>query len=762
MEVSKSNMKQAEKKLTPDQIGLEMVDRLIPEFSDEAVDYLQDKQRLAENEVSRRCLSKYRGYPIEAVDWLVDQKKIGITKEGDWSTPFEGFFKIGEEFHHRVFGRHINIQRGDTRYWVCHPKGQPLPMVPFYLGDYLNAETVIIVEGAWDAMAMAIGAGWHLPGRFPLNVSILGIRGLHTLRDFFGFFGKIWGGKRKFLVIADNQGEYEWIRTPMLYRKLIEKASGIWFTHFKEEYGKDANDALRKGAFKEWHLEKLINQLEPGVFRPKEVHYGPLVFKKHLENIDPPVIPQGQRLYGVNGAKDEFPLEVFPPLIRRLVEEQARIHKIEIQQSCLSVMGAVSSAIGPSIVADGFAPGWITHANLYSLITAPPGSGKTTLLKFFDPVREKEAKLREVFENEILPGLKARKNELERQKRRVENKKSAQGVPSLSPKEIERELQELDKRMQNWPTFLVGKSTTPCLVRTINAFDQYLFQILDESSSQIFQVLGFGKKNEDGADIDFYLSQYSKAPYSNDTVTRGRITANGCLGFTWLMQPVVKQKLQSCKEAGARGFLARCLLVDARNTEIPTPDEIYEPCKEDWLAYNQGIQKLLDFRLTEKPKSLDCDTAAQKRLLGIHIEETHFRNSILRQWKDFFGRQREHIIKHYVNLYGMEMVFAEGDFNPGFCTQRLEKAIRLGKWFHEELAGMVRLDTGHGSKEALSRVTEWINSFKDSMISQGYIKDRCISIDKFRTLWSLHPGAFVAWKQFNDYGRPTVIVGTAN
>lgn len=755
-------MKPADNKLTPDQIGLDMVDRLIPEFSDEAVDFLRDNIRLAENEVSRKILAKYRGFSMEGVDWLVSQKKVGISEEGNWVTPFEGFFQVNENFHHRVFGRHINVQRGDRRYWVCQPKDQPLPIVPFYLGDYRTAETIIIVEGAWDAMAMAIGAEWHLPERFPLNVSIIGIRGLHALRDLFGFFGKIWTGRRKFLVIADNGGKYEWIRTPILYRGLIEKASSIWLTHLDEKLGKDPNDGLRNGAFKDWSPEVLIGQSELGVFRPKEINYGPLVFRKYLERVDPPVIPQGQRLYGVNGAKEEFPLEVFPPLMRRLIEEQARIHKIETSQSGLCVMGAVSSAIGPSIVAEGFAPGWITHANIYSLITAPPGSGKTTLLKFFDPIRDREEKLREAFENETLPGLKARKNELERQKRRLDAKKGSSGTPIREPKEIERELQELEKRIQNWPTLLVGKSTTPSLVRTIQAFDKFLFQVLDESSSQIFQVLGFGKKGEDGADIDFYLSQYSKAPYSNDTVTRGRITANGCLGLTWLMQPVVKQKFQSCKEASARGFLARCLLVDARNTEIPTPDAIHEPCREDWKSYHEGIQRLIDLRLTEKPVILTCDQEAQKRLLDIHIEETHFRNSVLRQWKDFFGRQREHIIKHYIILYGLEMAFAGEQFNPDFCKYRLEKAILLGKWFHEELAGMVRLDTGYSSKEALTRVTEWINSYKYSMISQGYIKDRCISIDKFRTLWSLHPEAFVAWKQYSDHGRPTVFVGTTS
>jgi hypothetical protein len=760
MEAPKSNMK-TDEKLAPDQLGLDMVDRLIPEFSDEAVDFLQDNQRLAQNKDSRTALAKYRDFPLEAVDWLISQKKVGITEDGYWSTPFEGYFKNDEGLHHRVFGRHINIQRATSRYWICKPSGTPLPVVPFYLGDYTKAEKVVIVEGEWDAMAMAIGAGWHLPERFPLNTSILGIRGLNAVKGFLGFFVKIWEGPQKLLIIADNQGGYDWIRTPVLYKKLMEKCPGAWLGHFDEAYGKDTNDALRKGAFKDWSLDKLLDQLKPGVRCGKDLHYGPIVCRKHCKKVEAPPVPEGQRLYGINGAKDEFPLDVFPPLIQRLVEEQARIYKIEIPQSCLSVMGAISAAIGPSIYAQGFAPGRITYGNTFSLITAPPGSGKTTLLKFFDPIREKEAKLREIFENEILPSLKLRKFILEKQLR-PSGRRNIQGEPIRKPEDIMRELQDVEKRIENWPTILAGKSTTPCLVRTLQSSDKYIFQVLDESSSQIFQVLGFGAKNEDTPDLDLYNSQYSHSPHSNDTVTRGRITANGWLGLTWLMQPVVKEKLQASKEAIGRGFFARCLFVDARNTEIPIPDVIQEPCKEDWLAYQQGIEKLLDFRFTGAPRVLICDKEAQERLNQIEVEETHFRNSVLRQWKDFFGRQREHIIKHYINLYGMEMVFSVEGFDPGFCERRLEKAIRLGKWFHEELAGMVRLDTGRSSREALEKVEDWMNGYKESVVTEGLIKDRGIGLDKFRTLWSLYPKAFVGWKEYKDHGRPAIWIGTTN
>jgi hypothetical protein len=746
-----------DEKLTPDLIGLKMVDRLCTEFSDEAADFQMDNERLAKTAASRKALANYRGFPEEAIDWLVAEKKIGVTEDGHWSLPFEGFFKNDQTIEHRVFGRQIKAHRN----WRCAPADTPLPIVPFILGDYLKADTITIVEGAWDAMALAIAAGWHVPGCFPLHVSILGVRGARALRDLFGFVGKLWTGRRKILVIAQNdEAGLDWVRQPGLSRGLIEKASGIWLTNISVKHGKDINDAYRAGAFTPWSLDKFLISLQPGIHRTKDLDYGPLVFRRHLQRVEPPTIPNGQRLYGVNGAKDDFPLDAFPPLLRRLAEEQQKIHKIEIPQSCLAILGAVSNAIGTSIVADNFAPGRLTFANIFALITSPPGSGKTTLLSFFDPIRSKEKELQDHFKREVFPKLKERQRRLERELKQMDRPKKSSKEPCRTAAEVYRELGEIENALQASPALIAGKSTTPSLVRTIMSFDKHLFQVLDESSAQIFQVLGLGVKNEESPDLDFYLSQYSNSPYSNDTVTRGRITAHGWLGLTWLMQPIVQQKLHSSKEASGRGFFARCLFVDAKNTEIPTSDSLSTPCQEDWALYKGGLEQLLDFRMKNEPEVLDCDDECRKILNEVNNEEVHFRNSLLRQWKDCFGRQREHTIKIYILLYAMDKVFGGPDFLPGFCKERLKRAIRLAKWFHEELAGMLSANSGYRSRNALDRIISWINSCTHSMVSQGEVNENGIGIDKLRTIWSLYPDLLVGWKSYSERGRPTVYIGS--
>ena len=158
-------------KLTPDLIGLEMVDRLCTELSDEAADFLNDNKRLSNTAGDRQALAQYRGFPIEVVDWLVAERKVGITEEGEWSLPFEGYFRTDKGIEHRIFGRQIKTFKN----WRCSPADTPLPIVPFMFGDYTKAERLLIVEGAWDAMALVAALGWHVPGRFPLNTCILGV-----------------------------------------------------------------------------------------------------------------------------------------------------------------------------------------------------------------------------------------------------------------------------------------------------------------------------------------------------------------------------------------------------------------------------------------------------------------------------------------------------------------------------------------------------------------------------------------------------------
>ena len=753
-------------KLTPDSLGLEIVDRLCIELSAEAFDFKEDNKRISANSESQQAFAKYREFPVESVQWLIKEMKLGITDNGEWSLPFEGFFDTSEGYKHRIFGRQIKSTKPYYS-WRCTPSGSPLPIVPFYLGNYLTAKTIIIVEGAWDAMALAIAAGWDKPDAFPLDVSILGNRGSASFNGLFGFIGKLWRGQRNFLIIADNdKSGKQWLREPDLCRGLVDKASGIWLTHIKEEHGKDVNDALKKGAFTDWSLDSFVKDLRSGFYRPKDLDYGPLQFAKHQNRLAASPIPKGERLYGINGAKDDFPLDAFPQVIQDLVHERVRIHKLEIPQSCLTILACASGCIGPWFSAIDFASGRKTHGNLFALITAPPGSGKTTLLQFLNPLILHEVRLQNDFRKDIFPKLKARETRLEKELKDFQRttRKEPLGTQSnqkaRSLEDVWKEIREIKEQLNNPPTLTVGKTTIPALVKTFQCFDKYIFQILDESSTHICQVLGLSRKQDESPDLDLYLSLYSNSPYANDTVTRGRITAEGWLGFLWCMQPVVKEKLQSSKDFSGRGFFARSLFVDTKSTEIPMSEELSKPSDDLWDIYNRGMSALLERRTLRSSVELECTKQGRERLNDIHNEESQFRNSVLRTYKDCFGRHREHAIKLYILLYALDLAFVDPSSSAAFSLERLEKAIRLAKWFHEELAGMLLKDGIYKNRKTKDELITTLNSYKYHMLSQGELNECGINFDRFQTIWSLFPESFVVWKSQAAAGRHTVFIGT--
>ena len=456
-------------------------------------------------------------------------------------------------------------------------------------------------------------------------------------------------------------------------------------------------------------------------------------------------------------------MDVFPQVVQDLVQERAKIHKLEIPQSCLTVLACTSACVGPLLTAKGFAPGRTTYANLFALLTAPPGAGKSTLLQFFEPLREKEAELLKDFRTEVYPKFMARLERLEKEKNSLNKAKDGRtstqaAKPIRSMEDVCKEIHQTQEQINTPPTLAVGKTTIPCLVKTIQGLDKYIFQIMDESSAHICQVMGLSKKKDDSPDLDCYLSLFSHSPYSNDTLTRGRITAEGWLGLLWCMQPVVKETLQGSKDFTGRGFFARCLFVDTRTTEIPLCNDLDQPCPTLWESYKAGMNKLLTARLSKVPTELVCTDHGRERLNEIHNEESQFRNSVLRTYRDCFGRQREIAIKLYMLLYALETAFTDTPVETDFSIERLDQAFRLSKWFHEEMAGMVLKDGMIGHRRFLQRVTDILRSYKHTMLSQGDLQDLGISYDRFQTLWSIFPDSFVVWKSLTLQGRPTIFI----
>ena len=132
----------------------------------------------------------------------------------------------------------------------------------------------------------------------------------------------------------------------------------------------------------------------------------------------------------------------------------------------MTILAAASACVGPLLTAKDFAPGRTTHANIFALLTAPPGAGKSTLLQFFEPLKQKEAKLLELFRTEQFPKLKAKLERLEKEKRSILQTKDTQASerapkPVRSLEDVCKEIHGTEKQINTPPTLAVGKTTIP-------------------------------------------------------------------------------------------------------------------------------------------------------------------------------------------------------------------------------------------------------------------------------------------------------------
>lgn len=184
---------------------------------------------------------------------------------------------------------------------------------------------------------------------------------------------------------------------------------------------------------------------------------------------DPKVIPFPRRR--------EFPVDVLPAPARRFVETVAEAIGCAVDYVALSVLAAMSGAIGRRAILE-VQPGWMVQPNLYVCLVGPSGSGKTPALS------AAMAPLLEV-ESELLREYRNRVRSCGQQKGRGRDKKSA----------------VLDDFGE--PRLVVTEATTEALALALRASPRGVVRYCDELAELLggFNIYRGGK----GVDRQFYI-----------------------------------------------------------------------------------------------------------------------------------------------------------------------------------------------------------------------------------------------------------------
>lgn len=177
----------------------------------EGVDYL-----LANPPYSTR-LASFRGWPAPFAQHLIDCAAISMPllrdRGNERGLAFQVVAPEGARgtMATRPIGYHVRLKgNSDEKVkWQYFPNErshkQRIPALPFILGEFERARTLVITEGQWDALTFALAAGWLGQGcLWPENVGLIGMRGASGTNAFLQYYDRFWPERPRCLLLADS------------------------------------------------------------------------------------------------------------------------------------------------------------------------------------------------------------------------------------------------------------------------------------------------------------------------------------------------------------------------------------------------------------------------------------------------------------------------------------------------------------------------------------------------------------------------------
>jgi hypothetical protein len=173
----------------------------------------------------------------------------------------ESQFVIGS--HYRNFPKPSN----ERQPWWFSPsekqEGVSIPPLPLVMGSLSTAKLMIVLEGEWDAVTLAIAEGWIEDGAWPTGVCVVGIRGASGgTRALLQHWLPFWPRDALALLICDNDAaglkwKDELAATPCFLEQVRRRGTTANAISTNEP-DKDIGDAYRGGRWPQGTIWKAI------------------------------------------------------------------------------------------------------------------------------------------------------------------------------------------------------------------------------------------------------------------------------------------------------------------------------------------------------------------------------------------------------------------------------------------------------------------------------------------------------------------------
>ena len=202
---------------------------------------------------ARESIEKWRHWPAGAVKTLADDGLISCpTIDGARGIAFPVQVPTRDElgllstFNGGFHFRHKPARAEDHAKWSYNPG---IPALPYVIGaGFLPyAQTVVVTEGQWDALTLALAAGWLASdASWPECLTLFAVRGASAWRPLIDYWGDYFPNDARFILFADGDDAGATWRSPgNLADTLARRGHRVRVVRPKPGSPKDLNDIHR-------------------------------------------------------------------------------------------------------------------------------------------------------------------------------------------------------------------------------------------------------------------------------------------------------------------------------------------------------------------------------------------------------------------------------------------------------------------------------------------------------------------------------------
>ena len=420
-----------------------------------------------------------------------------------------------------------------------------------------------------------------------------------------------------------------------------------------------------------------------------------------------------------------FPIDALNGVQKRIVEDTAHVHQIDVALPGMAAVATLAGAIGKGHVIHGAVNGRDTYCNVSVLAGAPKSYGKNAASTITRPLIDASADMAEDFRVNQRPDLVTEQRTLEARYKKMlgvlagDSGKNKDPITESDKRDLRVELTKMQSRMDAiaalvrlLPSYWIGSSTTAGLVDFLARNGETIFSFSPEAGELVRIALGkFSKDN--AADFDLLLSGYTVEPFRETRVGRGDNLLTPCITSLWFCQPFLLRELAGNEEALERGLTARALAFVCEHGEIPEDDGIVREVSAVARAgWNQMILDVLSTRTAPEPTIIQCSTEAREIFRAWHNESVRLRNGPYRDIEGELGRWRENAVR----LAGGQCVADRFEMGPNGAGMNLtadhaRRGVLLARWACRSTLTMMEI--GREARR-LSRVQSLVQLVLDS------------------------------------------------